>query len=290
MLGVHVCIEKKSEEGFLSFQMPTTSYEWKGVAKQFEKWNFPHCVGAVDGKHITIWPPKDGGSYYFNYKGSHSIVLMAVVNANYEFMYVDVGTNGRVSDGGVWANSSMCARLQDGMLGLPTDEQLPDSFRTLPFVFVGDDAFPLKRYFMKPYPFKHQDNRQRIFSYRLSRARRVVENAFGIMASKFRIFQSAINLHPEKVEKIVLACTALHNFLRREHQSFYTPTGSIDNENITDGMVTPGSWREDGQLLPLERLQRRPTAEAKDIRNQFMEYFNEEGSVPWQKRMCGIHE
>lgn len=137
MLGFHVCIEKESETGFLYFQMPTTSHEWKEVAKQFEKWNFPHCVGAVDGKHITIWPPKDGGSYHFNYKASHSIVLMAVVNANYEFMYVDVGTNGRVSDGGVWANSSLCARLQEGTFGLPTDEQLPDSFRTLPFVFVG---------------------------------------------------------------------------------------------------------------------------------------------------------
>lgn len=282
---------KRKVKGFLCFQMPTTTHEWKEVAKQFQKWNFPHCVGAVDGKHITIWPPRESGSYYYNYKSSHSIVLMAVVNANYEFMYVDVGTNGRVSDGGVWADSSLCARLQEGTLGLPTDEQLPDSFRTLPFVFVGDDAFPLKRYFMKPYPFKYQDNRQRIFSYRLSRARRVVENAFGIMANKFCIFQSAINLHPQKVEKIVLACTALHNLLRREHPSFYTPTGSLDKENIADGVVTPGSWRVDRwQLLPLERVQRNPTDEAKAVRNQFMEYFNEEGSVPWQQRMCGIHE
>ncbi len=270
--------------------MPPTPHEWKEIAKQFEKWNFPHCVGAVDGKHIAIGPPKDSGSCYFNYKGSHSIVLMAVVNANYEFMYVDVGTNGRVSDGGAWANSSLCARLQEGTLGLPTDEQLPDSHRTLPYVFVGDDAFPLKRYLMKPYPLKHQNNRQKIFSYRLSRAHRVVENAFGIMASKFCIFQKAINLHPQKVEKIVLACTVLHNFLRREHQSFYTPTGSIDSENVADGTITPGSWHEGRQLLSLERVQRHPTDEAKDIRNKFMEYFNEEGSVPWQQRMCDIHE
>ena len=79
-------------------------------------------------------------------------------------MYVDVGTNGRISDGGVWANSTLWARLHDGVMGLPADEQLTDSHRTLPYVFVGDDAFPLKRYFMKPYPFKHQNNEQRIFS------------------------------------------------------------------------------------------------------------------------------
>lgn len=268
--------------------MPTTPDEWKAVAKCFEKWNFPHCVGAVDGKHIAIWPPKESGSYYFNYKGSHSIVLMAVVNAYYEFLYIDVGTNGRVSDGGVWANSSLCARLQEGTIGLPADEQLSDSHRILPYVFVGDDAFPLKRHFMKPYPFKHQNNEQRIFSYRLSRARRVVENAFGIMANRFRVLLSAINLSPQKVEKIVLACTALHNFLRREHASTYTPVGSFDNEDIDDGVVTPGAWRDNRQLLPLDRVLRHPTSEAKDIRNEFMHYFNEEGAVPWQQRMCGI--
>ena len=96
-------------------------------------------------------------------------------------------------------------------------------------------------------------------------------------------------MSPQKVEKIVLACTALHNFLRREHASFYTPVGSLDNENVVDGVVTPGAWRDDDrQLLPLERLQRHPTNEANAVRKEFMEYFNEEGTVPWQQRMCGI--
>lgn len=121
-----------------------------------------------------------------------------------EFIYVDVGTNGRVSDGGVWANSTLYARLQGGTVGLPEDEQLFGSHRTLPFVFVGDDSFPLKRYFMKPYPFKHQDNKQRIYSYRLSRARRVVENAFGIMANKFRIFLSATIWNLKRWRKLSL--------------------------------------------------------------------------------------
>ena len=128
------------------------------------------------------------------------------------------------------------------------------------------------------------------FSYRLSRARRAVENAFGIMANRFRILLSAINLNPQKVEKIVLACTALHNFLRREYHSFYTPAGSLDNENVVDGVVT-GAWRDDDrQLLPLERLQRHPTNEAIEVRKEFMKYFNEEGAVPWQERMCGTYE
>lgn len=84
------------------FQFPGTSAEWKEIAKLFDKmWNFPHCLGAIDGKHIDIIPPPDSSSYYYNYKGRHSMVLMAIVDARYRFILADFGTNGRVSDGGV---------------------------------------------------------------------------------------------------------------------------------------------------------------------------------------------
>lgn len=259
------------------------------VAKEFEKkWHFPQCLGAVDGKHIAIRPPKDSGSYYYNYKGTHSIVLMAVVNANYEFLYVDVGTNGRVSDGGVWANTTLCSKLERGEIHLPEDQKLPGSQRTVPFVLIGDDAFPLKRYLMKPFPFKNQNKEQRIFSYRLSRARRTVENAFGILANKFRIFLQPINLEPMKVEKIVLASTALHNYLRREHSAEYTPLGCTDRENVLDGTIIPASWRSEPVLAPLPRIRRNASDEAKETRLEFMAYFNDEGAILWQNRMCGI--
>lgn len=69
-------------------------------------------LGAIDCKHVEIQPPPNSGSYYFNYKGTYSIVLMGVVNANYEFIYADVGANGRFSDGGVWENSSLSKLLE----------------------------------------------------------------------------------------------------------------------------------------------------------------------------------
>lgn len=75
---------------------PKTVEDWKCVSKRFStRWNFHNTVGALDGKHIAIRCPSHGGSLYYNYKGFHSIVLMALVDADYQFLYVDIGANGR---------------------------------------------------------------------------------------------------------------------------------------------------------------------------------------------------
>lgn len=129
--------------------------DWKHVADGFHKrWNFPNCFGAIDGKHIVIRPSPGRGSYYFNYKGSHSIVLMAICDANSEFMYVDVSRNGRMSYGSVWDNSPMSAHIANGTAGLPDDAALPRSERSLPFVFVADDAFPLQLHIRRHFPHR----------------------------------------------------------------------------------------------------------------------------------------
>lgn len=83
-------------------QLPSSQQEWLQYEKEFEEtWNFPHCFAAVDGKHIEIQAPWDTGSEYYNYKSYFSIVLFALVDANYNFMFADVGAQGRISDGGI---------------------------------------------------------------------------------------------------------------------------------------------------------------------------------------------
>lgn len=102
------------------FQRPRTSTDWLRLAEGFStRWNSPHCIGSIDGKHIHIVAPDEGGSMYFNYKGFHSIVALAVADDNYNFIYLDIGCQGRISDRGVFYYSSLYNDLIDGQLDLP---------------------------------------------------------------------------------------------------------------------------------------------------------------------------
>ena len=164
---------------------PKTPDEWKKVASLLSKrWHFHHTVGALDGKHIAIRCPPNGGSRYYNYKGFHSIVLMAVADADYKFLFCDVGATGCSSDGGIFSATTLREALEKNTIGLPAPEPLPGDDKSIPFFLVGDDAFPLREWMMKPFPSRNLGRPERIFNYRLSRARRIIENAFGIMASR----------------------------------------------------------------------------------------------------------
>lgn len=72
-------------------------------------------------------PPSNSGSYYYNYKGGHNIVMLALVNANYEFLMTYVGTNGRVSDGGVIEKTKFYKKLLNNELHFPIASPLPNS-------------------------------------------------------------------------------------------------------------------------------------------------------------------
>ena len=133
-------------------QVSKTEAEWKTIADNFStQWQFPHCIGAMDGKHILIQPSPNSGSYYFNYKHSFSIVLLAVVDADYKFLYIDIGCNGRISDGGVFKNSTLFTALESNILSISSSEPILYQQKPIPYVLVADDAFPLKTYIQKPY-------------------------------------------------------------------------------------------------------------------------------------------
>ena len=149
---------------------------------------------------------------------------------------------GRVADGGVFKNSSPSTALEQNSINLPDPTPLPGKSDPILFVIAADDAFPLKQYMLKPYAQVGLTKQKRIYNYRLSCARRVSENAFGILANRLRVFMQPIHLIPERVETIVLACCSLHNFLRvwLGSCSVYTPAGSIDTENQETHEIVQG--------------------------------------------------
>ncbi|XP_026667908.1 uncharacterized protein LOC113464110, partial [Ceratina calcarata] len=171
---------------------------WKRTADNFwAKWNFPNCIGVLDGKHVVIEAPANSGSQYYNYKKTFSI---------------DVGGYGKSSAGGIFANYALGLRLEAGTLDVPEDRELPGSELTTSHVIVADEAFPLKTYLLRSYPGAELTHDKWIFNYRLTRARRTVENTFGILAQKFRVYQRWLRANPQNADKIILSpasCTIL---------------------------------------------------------------------------------
>ncbi|XP_068907626.1 putative nuclease HARBI1 [Tenebrio molitor] len=261
---------------------PTTEQEWLVIAKRFwTQWNFPNCLGALDGKHIAFRARKCDGSLYYNYKGFHSIVLMALVDADYNFLYVDVGCNGRISDGGVFSNSTLCTAIQKNTLNFPQATTFPQSAKSAPFVIVADDAFRLSTHIMKPWG-QRSNTMAKIFNYRLSRARRVVENAFGILANRFQVLQKEIKLSVDKVQQITLTCCLLHNFIKAKDGKIFYLHG-VDVENVNTVSFMEGEWRSSVCLTSLGACNvNRSADEPIQIRQTFTDYFNNEGFVSWQ--------
>ena len=154
--------------------------DWKNIAEEFmELWNFPHCIGAIDGKHIAIECPINSGSLYHNYKGFFSIVLLAICDAyaHYIFNFINIGDYGSNNDSGVLENSVMGKAFANNSLSISDPEPVEGCHKPLPYFIVGDDIFGLKKWLQRSLPGRsHLLEAQQIVNYRLSRARRVIEN------------------------------------------------------------------------------------------------------------------
>lgn len=238
------------------------------MAEEFEeRWNFPLCCGALDGKHIRFTGTPSSGSLFCNYKGAHSLAFLALVDAKYRFRVINVWGYGRTSDGGIFANSTFGKALFDGTFNPPPDRHLPDADHhgPQPYVIRADEAFPLCRNLMSLFPGDGSLTReQQVFNYRVSRARLVVHDTFEFWSGQWRMFKRKLNISMGVVVKCVKATCVLHNFM------------------LGGGQTTaPGGLEE-----PLQRVQRmganftdRETTDARDV---FMPYFSGEGAVAWQ--------
>ncbi|XP_064630944.1 uncharacterized protein LOC135489494 [Lineus longissimus] len=218
---------------------------------------------------------------YFNYKKSFSVVLMALVDHKYCFSAIDVGAYGSNSDGGIFKACPLGKKLVNGTLDIPEDKALPGTTEPMPLVMIGDEAFPLRTNLMRPVPGRGLSKEDRIFNYRLSRARRIVENAFGILANRWRMYHRKIPLDPNNVDSVVRASCILHNMMQTDSH----PQGAPACPPIEQGGDIT-----DGILRDLDDNGGRSGADAMDIRDRFKEYFSSpQGSVSWQDQCCFGH-
>lgn len=169
------------------------------IAQEFwEMWNFPNCIGAIGGKLVEI-------------NKTCSVVLLALVDATHRFIAVDVSKYGT---DGIFQNSNLGKSLSNDKFCLPKCKPFPGMQTLMPHVIIGDDAFPLKPYLMRPYPVTTpRDTLKQHFNNRLSRVRSVVETTFRILSHRFPIFEKRIQLKPDFVDKVIFTTCILHNYI-----------------------------------------------------------------------------
>lgn len=249
---------------------------------------------------MNIQAPPNSGSVYFNYKKTHSIVLMAACDSKYKFILIEVCANGSISDGSIFASSVIGQAVKYEELNIPQGQiQLPGSNESTPYFFIGDQAFLLMKNFMRPYAGRGLEEKKEIFNYRLSRARRVIENVFGILSARWRVYRRPICLDLKAFDQIIISTVCLYNFLKTEddkqttEKRTYCPSYFIDTE-LENGQIIEGAWRN--EQVQLQQIQSsaayRANRNAIEQRDILADYFvSRAGEVPWQYDYIrrGIH-
>ena len=221
---------------------PSSKEEWLHISAGLkDTWKFLHCIGAIDGKHIITECPKMTGSYY-NCKGFYSIVLLAICGSNYCFTLFNLRHYGSNNDSGVLVKSKIREMIEARVLDIPAPSiYMTCDFDSLPYLLAGDEIFPLKTWLMRPYSGK-LTKKQQVFNYCLLRARRTIENAFGILSARWRMFYTPIRAKTENAENYVLACSSLSNYLRLTDNASFCPNEFADSYDAT-GNLQQGEWR-----------------------------------------------
>jgi hypothetical protein len=243
--------------------------DWIKIADEFHHHtNFPNVIGAIDGKHIRMVNPKHSGSSYFNYKKFFFCVLMAWTDADYKFVYLDVGSYGTGSDSEIFRTSEIGKRLAANQLNIPLARKLPNDGdgKAIPFVVVCDEVFGLGNHILRPYAKRNLNYTKRIYNYRHTRARRMVECTFGILANKWRIFRRPIDVNIDFCVAIIKACCVLHNYVRIKDGVQFTDT-------VYDCPLI--NYRDNTNSLGRNNMT--------DVQQYFSCYFTSpQGSVPFQ--------
>ncbi|XP_013409304.1 protein ANTAGONIST OF LIKE HETEROCHROMATIN PROTEIN 1 [Lingula anatina] len=264
MIFRHTVVALATHIAPLYIQMPTGE-RLDAIVRGFEEtWGMPQCVGAMDGTHIPIVAPLEHKGDYYNRKGFYSLVAQVVCDHETRVLDVVVGWPGSVHDARVLANSNVYRKAEEGRL-FPMDDQHVRNIEGIdvPLFILGDSAYPLKPYLMRPFPDNGHLNRMHTnYNYRHSRARMPIECCFGRTKKKWSILQYRIDFDTEFVSHLLMACFALHNIsLVHKHEMNFEFILQVEQDREHRGYHPP----------PREE---RARFRGKDIRESLMGFFN----------------
>lgn len=159
-------------------------------------------------------------------------------------------------------------------MSVPLPEKVSEDGPVLPFVIVSDEAFALTDYLMKPYPRRNALTlKQRVFNYRLSRARRIVETIFGITGAIWRIFKAPLRTQLPTSIRVVKACVCLHNFILKFDPNRRRIINAAKSKEAYENCFS--------NLPPMLESGPLPPGAAK-IREDFARYFMTTGAITFQ--------
>ena len=212
---------------------------------------------------------------------------------------MDVGGSGRRDDGNVYHRSVFGRMLQDKKLNIPPPCKAEGVDSDMPFFFIGDAAFEKCQNLLNPFRGTTVPPPERIFNYRLSRARQTIEDTFGLL------FQSSLDCSVTYSKYITLACCVLHNLHLMDEDSVSPLRKRLQPELYQDyinhdGKMVRGRWKNENEeaerkffarlLDDLERSKEKCLTEEKtreEIRELLLDYFIE-NPLPWQWKRAGV--
>ncbi|XP_034242102.1 protein ANTAGONIST OF LIKE HETEROCHROMATIN PROTEIN 1 [Thrips palmi] len=189
------------------------------ISRRFEEMsNIPQLIGAIDGSHIPITPPREGNSDFINRKTYHSLVLQGIVDDQYLFRDISCKMPGACHDADV---------LRDSTFYKNHDKLMPKGTRNvngmdIPYMIMGDPAYPLMPWLLKNYTYdKNTTPVMDSFNVYMNKARVVVENAFGRLKARWRILGRRSDINYKFVPRVEAACCILHNICELSKETFH---------------------------------------------------------------------
>lgn len=207
-----------------------TENEWTDVAKDYNTiWNIPNCYGVLAAKYIR------GVQKSYQTTNSPNALLLAIVDAKNNFLFIDINKNDGVDETDLFTKSNFNKfLLKSDEFNLPTDH-----------IFAADKMFPLRNNIMIPYcEDQSLDDSKNSFNNRLSQVRLAADNAFGLLTARFKLLSKPINLQLNRLEIVMKAACALHNWINQttEGDPPYIDENLINSEMRQMGKIVPVNW------------------------------------------------